>query len=77
MKQEERNKRKDEIMTKADLGVDEEAKLKRMNVIRQLYTTILEKKMTDDEEVRRISHATPSCAFRRLGPPPPLWRQLF
>ena len=27
-------------------------KLKRMNVIRQLYTTILEKKMTDDEEVR-------------------------
>jgi len=50
VKQEERNKRKDEIMTKADLGVDEEAKLKRMNVIRQLYTTILEKKMTDDEE---------------------------
>jgi len=50
VRQEERNKRKDEIMTKADLGVDEEAKLKRMNVIRQLYTTILEKKMTDDEE---------------------------
>jgi hypothetical protein len=37
-------------MTKADLGVDEEQKLKRMNVIRQLYTTILEKKMTDDED---------------------------
>ena len=49
-RQEERLKKKEEIMTKADLGVDEEQKLKRMNVIRQLYTTILEKKMTDDEE---------------------------
>ncbi|GMI11909.1 hypothetical protein TrRE_jg1473, partial [Triparma retinervis] len=45
-----RNKKKEEIMTKADMGVDEEQKLKRMNVIRQLYTTILEKKMSDDEE---------------------------
>jgi hypothetical protein len=49
-RQDERNKKKEEIMTKADLGIDEEQKLKRMNVIRQLYTTILEKKMTDDED---------------------------
>ena len=45
-----RNRKKEEIMTQADMGVDEEQKLKRMNVIRQLYTTILEKKMSDDED---------------------------
>ncbi|GMH94753.1 hypothetical protein TrVE_jg11067 [Triparma verrucosa] len=49
-RQHERNKKKEEILTKADMGQDEEQKLKRMNVIRQLYTTILEKKMSDDEE---------------------------
>ncbi|GMH88058.1 hypothetical protein TL16_g11046 [Triparma laevis f. inornata] len=49
-RQHARNKKKEEILTKADMGQDEEQKLKRMNVIRQLYTTILEKKMSDDEE---------------------------
>jgi len=49
-RQDERNKKKVEILTQADMGVDEEQKLKRMNVIRQLYTTILEKKMTHDED---------------------------
>lgn len=51
-KQEERMKMREAVMarSKFDLGAQEEQRLKRMHVIRKVYSSMLEKKITAEEE---------------------------
>ena len=51
-KQEERMRMREAVMarSKFDLGAQEEQRLKRMHVIRKVYSSMLEKKITDEEE---------------------------
>ncbi|KAJ8601976.1 hypothetical protein CTAYLR_008809 [Chrysophaeum taylorii] len=51
-KQEERMKMREAVMarSKFDLGAQEEQRLKRMHIIRKVYSSMLEKKITAEEE---------------------------